>query len=151
MSYGILFLYGNFSDGNFLWISFHGWWMSSFIGQNPLACMIEIWMKTHLVNDSNCNIVNLGGPKNLQRLTNNVGLTFSVGINITPNLQLVLIKTTRIDDSKKLLKKTVWRIEITTVMCRNGSQFFLNTYCIEYMLYFFTYFTVFAPNFSSFL
>ena len=43
--------------------------MSSSIGQNPtfscdevLLWMIEIWMKNHLVSDSNRNIVNLYSP-----------------------------------------------------------------------------------------
>ena len=41
--------------------------------------MIEIWMKIHLVSDSNCNIVNLYSPKkNLQGMPNNVGLISSV-------------------------------------------------------------------------
>jgi hypothetical protein len=36
-------------------------------------------MKNHLVSDSNCNIVDLLSQKNLQGMTNNVGLAFSVG------------------------------------------------------------------------
>jgi hypothetical protein len=40
--------------------------------------MIEIWMKKHLVSDSNCNNVNLYSPKKPLGMTNNVGLTFSV-------------------------------------------------------------------------
>jgi hypothetical protein len=36
-----------------------------------LSTMIEIWMKYHLVSDSDCNTI--------QGMTNNVGLTFSVG------------------------------------------------------------------------
>ena len=43
-----------------------------------LSWMIEMWMKSHLVSDSNCNTINLYPPKNLQKLTNNVGLIFSV-------------------------------------------------------------------------
>ena len=35
--------------------------------------MIEIWLKTHLISDSNFNIVILWG------MTNNVKLTFVVG------------------------------------------------------------------------
>ena len=57
--------------------------MSSSSGRNPtfscqqlvmeiLLWMIKIWMKNHLVSD--CN-----PPKNLQGMTNNVGLTFRVG------------------------------------------------------------------------
>ena len=48
----------------------------SSIGDGILSWMTEIWMKNHLVSDSNCNIYNL--PKILQGMTNNVGLTFSV-------------------------------------------------------------------------
>ena len=39
--------------------------------------MIEIWMKNQLISDNICNIYN--HPKTLQGMTNNVGLTFSVG------------------------------------------------------------------------
>ena len=45
-----------------------------------LPWMIEFWMKNHLVNDSNCNIVNLWTPIFLQGMINSVGLTFSVGV-----------------------------------------------------------------------
>ena len=46
-----------------------------------MSWMIEIWMKTRLVSDSNCNTVNLHSPNDFfsQGTTNNVGLTFSVG------------------------------------------------------------------------
>ena len=47
-----------------------------------LSWMIEIWMEKSLTSDSNCNIVNLQPPKILQRMTNNVGSTFSVGDTI---------------------------------------------------------------------
>ena len=47
-----------------------------------LSWMIEIWMKIHLVSDSNCNTLNPYSPKILQGMTNNVGLTFSVGDTI---------------------------------------------------------------------
>ena len=36
-------------------------------------------MKKHLVSDSDCDSINLYPPKKLQGMTNNVGLTFSVG------------------------------------------------------------------------
>ena len=36
-------------------------------------------MRHHLESDSNCNIVIDNPPKNLQGLTNNVGLRFTVG------------------------------------------------------------------------
>ena len=63
-----------------------------------LSWLIEIWMKVHLVSDSSCNSVNLESPHpQLQRMTNNVGFTFSVG-DIIPRLQLVLSKTIRISD-----------------------------------------------------
>ena len=39
-------------------------------------------MKSHLVSDSLCNTVNLESPKELQGMTTNVGLTFSVGDTI---------------------------------------------------------------------
>jgi hypothetical protein len=56
-------------------------------------------MKNHLVSDNFCNIVNLCPLENLQEMTNNVGLTFS--IRDTPyGLQLVLSKTIRIGDTK---------------------------------------------------
>ena len=45
-----------------------------------LLWMIKIWMKNHLVSDSNCNTIKSIIPqKNLQGMTKNVGLTFSVG------------------------------------------------------------------------
>ena len=40
--------------------------------------MIEIWMKNHLVSDSNCNTVNIFSLKKLQGMTYNIGLTLSV-------------------------------------------------------------------------
>ena len=53
-----------------------------------LSWMINIWMKNYLVRDSNCNTANLHSPppkkkqKTKQGMTNNVGLTFSVGDTI---------------------------------------------------------------------
>ena len=44
-----------------------------------LSWMIEIWMKNHLVSDSNCNTIRLYSSKTLQGMANNVGLTLSVG------------------------------------------------------------------------
>jgi hypothetical protein len=45
-----------------------------------LSWMIEVWMKHHLASDSNCNTTQFyNHPKKLQAMTNNVGLTFSVG------------------------------------------------------------------------
>jgi hypothetical protein len=44
-----------------------------------LSWLIEIWMKNHLVSDSNCNTVRPYYPLTLQGMTNNVGLTFSAG------------------------------------------------------------------------
>ena len=64
-----------------------------------LSSMIEIWMRKHLVSDSNCNTINLEFPKNLQGRTKNVGLTFSVG-ELYGSLQLVMSKTTRIGNTK---------------------------------------------------
>ena len=46
------------------------------------SCMIEIWIKIHLVSDNNCNTVDLEYPKKLQGMTNNVGLTFCVGDSV---------------------------------------------------------------------
>ena len=43
-----------------------------------LSWMIKIWIKNHLVSDSNCNTIIYNPTKNLQGSTNNVGLTFSV-------------------------------------------------------------------------
>jgi hypothetical protein len=43
-------------------------------------------MKHYIVSDDNCNTLNLQ-PPNLQGMTNNVGLLFSVGDTI-PGLQL---------------------------------------------------------------
>jgi hypothetical protein len=42
--------------------------------------MIRIWM--NFVSDSNCNIIICHPPGSLQGVTNNVGLTFSVGDTI---------------------------------------------------------------------
>jgi hypothetical protein len=39
-------------------------------------------MRNHLVSDNDCNTINLLSPKKLQGMTNNVGLTFSVGDTI---------------------------------------------------------------------
>ena len=45
-----------------------------------MSWMIGIWMKNHLWNDSDCNIINLqSAHKSLQGMINNAGLTFSVG------------------------------------------------------------------------
>ena len=44
-----------------------------------LSWMTGIWMRHHLESDSNCNIVIDNPPKNIQGLTNNVGLRFTVG------------------------------------------------------------------------
>ena len=50
-----------------------------------LSWMIEMWMKNHLVSDSNCNTVNLYPPNfiylfiYLKIMTTNVGLACSVG------------------------------------------------------------------------
>jgi hypothetical protein len=69
--------------------------MSSSIGPKPylllsaicneiLSWMIGIWMKIYTVSDISCNIVVLQSSQNLQGMTNNVGLTFSVGDTIPP-------------------------------------------------------------------
>jgi hypothetical protein len=47
-----------------------------------LSWMIGIWMKIYTVSDISCNIVVLQSSQNLQGMTNNVGLTFSVGDTI---------------------------------------------------------------------
>ena len=53
-----------------------------------LSWMIEIWIRNHLGSDGNCNIVNLYCPqKNSQEVTNDVGLTFSVG-DTTPQFTI---------------------------------------------------------------
>ena len=44
-----------------------------------LSWMIGIWMKNHLVSDSNCKTSTYNSPKKLQGMTNNIGLTISVG------------------------------------------------------------------------
>ena len=44
-----------------------------------LSWMIETWMKSHLVSDTNYNIVNLWCPKTLRGRTNDVRIAFSVG------------------------------------------------------------------------
>ena len=44
-----------------------------------LVWMIEIWVENHLVSDGNCNCKFIISQTNLQGMTNNVGLTFSVG------------------------------------------------------------------------
>jgi hypothetical protein len=64
------------------------------LGQNPtFSCQQlvmklivmddQLWMKNHLVSNNNNNIVYLESlKKNLQGMTNNVGLTLSVGDTI---------------------------------------------------------------------
>ena len=47
-----------------------------------LSWMIEIQMKNHLVNDCNCNTINLQSTQKIQGFTNNAGLKFSVGDTI---------------------------------------------------------------------
>jgi hypothetical protein len=47
-----------------------------------VSYMIKFWMKSHLVSDNNCNIVNLYFPKKLQGMTNNIDLRFNVGDTI---------------------------------------------------------------------
>ena len=44
--------------------------------------------ENHFVSDIDCNTVNLYSPQDLQGMTNNVELAFSVG-DTTPRLQLV--------------------------------------------------------------
>ena len=54
-----------------------------------LSWIIQIWMKNHLVTDSDCNTVNLQSPQNLQGMTFNVGLTFGVGdTTLSPTFNL---------------------------------------------------------------
>ena len=64
------------------------------LAQNPtfscqqfLMKMIEIWMKIHLVSDSNCSTVIYNTPDKLQGMINNIGLTFSVG-DTTPRFTI---------------------------------------------------------------
>jgi hypothetical protein len=57
-----------------------------------LSWMIEILMKNHLLSDNNYNTVNLQSPKFLQRMTNYVGLTFSVG-DATPRFTIRIGET----------------------------------------------------------
>jgi hypothetical protein len=47
-----------------------------------LSWMIEVWMNNQLVSDVNCNTINIVSPPKSQGMTNNVGLTFSVGDTI---------------------------------------------------------------------
>ena len=47
-----------------------------------LSWMVENWIKSHVVRDSNCNTVNPFSPQKLQGMTTNLGLTFSVGDTI---------------------------------------------------------------------
>jgi hypothetical protein len=70
--------------------------------------MIELWMKIDLVSASNCNTLNLKSPQKLQGMTNNVGLTFSVG-------DTTLCKTIRIGDisSVPYLKQLNHIIEVS--------------------------------------
>ena len=44
-----------------------------------LLWMISNWMKNYMLSDSKCSTVTYYAPKNLQGMTHNVGLTFSVG------------------------------------------------------------------------
>jgi hypothetical protein len=52
-----------------------------------LSWVIKIYKKNHLVNDSNYNTINLESPQILQGMTNNVGLTSSVG-DTTPRFTI---------------------------------------------------------------
>ena len=67
--------------------------MSSSIGQNPtlllsithveiLSWIIDVWIEKHSASDNNCNTMIYNPLKSLQTMTNNVGLTFSVGDTI---------------------------------------------------------------------
>ena len=67
--------------------------MSSSIGQNPtlllsathveiLSWIIDVWIENHSASDNNCNTMIYKPSKSLQAMTNNVGLTFSVGHTI---------------------------------------------------------------------
>ena len=94
-----------FFGWRFLWISEQilSWMMDesfhrlktylllSTICDEILSWMIGFWMKDHLVSDNLCNIVNLYPPKKLQRMTNSVGLAFSVG-NTTPRFTISIEK-----------------------------------------------------------
>ena len=83
-----------------------GGWVHS-LAKNPtflssnydelLSWMIEIWMKNHIVSNSNWNTLN---QFFFQGMTNYVGLTFSVLVTVYHNLQLAMKKTIKIDDTK---------------------------------------------------
>ena len=70
---------------------------------NILSWMIELWMKHHLVSDSNCNtykpITLLNFYKDNIWLTLEVGLTFSVGDSI-PRFTISIEQDMRIGDTK---------------------------------------------------
>ena len=63
--------------------------------------MIEIWMKSHLVSDSNLQkCKSIIPPKRLQEFSINVGLTFSVGDIRQWFTILVLSKKIRVGDTR---------------------------------------------------
>jgi hypothetical protein len=64
-----------------------------------LSWITGIWMEFHFVSDSICNTVTHNPPRDLQGMTNNVGLTL-VFMTLHSSLQLVLSKTIRIGDTK---------------------------------------------------
>ena len=80
-------------------------WPKSYLLLSPtcddmLSWMIEFWIKNHLLSDSKYNTINLQSPKKLQGMTNNAGLTFSVGVLHHVLHVLVLSKTIGIGDIK---------------------------------------------------
>ena len=69
--------------------------------------MNESWMNNHSVTENNCNTLNLQSPpKNLQEMTNNVGLMFSLRDTI-PGSQLVNIEQ---DNQNWLTLNTIFSV-----------------------------------------
>ena len=63
--------YGNISDDTYdeqVNKYCHGWWPKSYLLSSAtcdeiLSWMIEIWMKNHLISESNWNTINLYSPQ----------------------------------------------------------------------------------------
>ena len=64
------------------------------------SCMIEIWMKNHLVSDSTCNIIKSIMPNYVKEWQLMLGLHLVLVTPPVGGLQLVLSKTYRIGETK---------------------------------------------------
>jgi len=80
--------------------TFWFFYASSYFCDKILSRTIDIWMKIHLVSDSNYNIVKILIPNyNIQGVTNNIRFTFGGGDTTRTILQIVMSKTNRMGDT----------------------------------------------------